>query len=279
MNAHFIDINILIEMDSKPWIVSKDNPNEPIMKMEEYQFNLFKSGIFQKQNNKLKFNGETFWLSNEFMNRLKIACKKNKKDISNLAVSMQEYLNPEITKDAKFKINMDIIKSINNNEDIYIICSKNNRENYKYQIEKLNENLKSTGLHIKNFYFISETFYNRNDDEISYNKIKLLLQHLLGRKFEGNTITDKEITKYSNIYYYDDNKKSIQLSESINKILEKSLFNSNKEFQSQVKNIINSSDSKLIIKEYTNNKRNRFNETIVSLEYPNIVKTFENFKY
>jgi hypothetical protein len=279
MNAHFIDINILIEMDSKPWIVSKDNPNEPIMKMEEYQFNLFKSGIFQKQNNKLKFNGETFWLSNEFMNRLKIVCKKNKKDISNLAVSMQEYLNPEITKDAKFKINMDIFKSINNNEDIYIICSKNNRENYKHQIEKLNENLKSTGLHIKNFYFISETFYNRNDDEISYNKIKLLLQHLLGRKFEGNTITDKEITKYSNIYYYDDNKKSIKLSESINKILEKSLFNSNKEFQSQVKNIINSSDSKLIVKEYTNNKRNRFNETIVSLEYPNIIKTFENFKY
>lgn len=279
MNAHFIDINILIEMDSKPWIVSKDNPNVPIMKMEEYQFNLFKSGIFQKQNNKLKFNGETFWLSNEFMNRLKIACKKNKKDISNLAVSMQEYLNPEITKDAKFKINMDIFKSINNNEDIYIICSKNNRENYKYQIEKLNENLKLMGLHIKNFYFISETFYNKNDDEISYNKIKLLLQHLLGRKFEGNTITDKEITKYSNIYYYDDNKKSIKLSESINKILEKSLFNSNKELQSQVKSIINSSDSKLIVREYTNNKRNKFNETIVLLEYPNIIKTFENFKY
>lgn len=280
MNAHFIDINVLTESNSMPWVVSKANPNTPIARMKEYEFNLFKSGIYQKQNNKITFNGETFWLSNEYMNHLKVMAKKNKVDVSNLAISMQEYLNPDVVKDKQFKINMDIFKSIiNKKEDIYIICSKNNKENYKEQINELNIKMNEIGLSIKNFYFISETFYNRNDDEISYNKIKLLLQHLIGRRFNGDVITDKEISKYERIYYYDDSKNSIKLSESINSILEKSLISSPKQCQDDIRNIIKSSDSYLISKEITHNKRNIFNEKIINLKYPNIIKTFENFKY
>ena len=35
MNAHFIDLDIIIQTESKPWIVSKDKPNFPILKMEK----------------------------------------------------------------------------------------------------------------------------------------------------------------------------------------------------------------------------------------------------
>ena len=93
MNAHFIDLDIILKTESKPWIVSKENPNIPILKMEPSDFKLFQSGIYRNQNNKIEFNGKTFWLSNEFMNKVKLSAKKYRADISNLAISLQEYLN------------------------------------------------------------------------------------------------------------------------------------------------------------------------------------------
>jgi len=81
MKSHFIDIDIIMETESMPWIVSKDNPNIPILKLSEVDFNIFKSGIYHKQNNKIEFNGQTFWISNDFMNKIKISCKKSRKHI------------------------------------------------------------------------------------------------------------------------------------------------------------------------------------------------------
>ena len=72
MNAHFIELDIILKTDSKPWIVDRLNPNIPIMKMDISEFNLSKSGIYKSHGNKIQFNGKTFWLSNEFMNKLKI---------------------------------------------------------------------------------------------------------------------------------------------------------------------------------------------------------------
>ena len=79
--------------------------------------------------------------------------------------------------------------------------STHQKSNYKNQIEKLESDLKEKGLIIKNFYFISETFLNRDQDNISLNKVKLLLQHLIGLKTNGNILTNEEITDYSQVYW------------------------------------------------------------------------------
>ena len=78
MKCHFFDIDTIIKFNSKPWIVDRLNPSIPIMKIETYEFNIFKSGIYKSQNNKIDFNGKEFWLSNEFFNLLKVKCKKVK---------------------------------------------------------------------------------------------------------------------------------------------------------------------------------------------------------
>lgn len=280
ISAHFIDLDIIIQTESKPWIVSKDKPNFPILKMDSSDFKIFQSGIYQKDNNKIDFNGKSFWLSNDFMTKVKIACKKYRADISNLAISLQEFLNPGIIENIPFKIDLTIFnKMVNTDDDIYIICSKNKKSNYKKQIEKLEEELKEKGLKIKNFYFISETFMNRDQDDIALNKVKLLIQHLIGLRTEGNTITEKEITDYSQIYFYDDCKSSIELSKRINNVLETLLINTEKWVKSKVKEKIQSRDNTLIVKEYTHNKINKFIETQIELEYSNVIKNFENYKY
>jgi hypothetical protein len=278
MNAHFIDINILIDLKSKPWIVSKDNPNLPILKIEKHEFNSFKSGIYKNHNNRIQFNGETFWLSNEFMNKVKVKSKNYKIDISKLAISMQEFLNPDIIDDIPFQIDMSIFNSIiNTKDDIYVICSKNKKKYYDKQIKKLEEELTSIGLKIKNYYFLSETFYNRNEDDISFTKVKLLLQHLIGLKTEKGKITNEEVKDYQKVYLYDDNKNTIELVKSINIILENLLLESEKDVKLIVKDKIRSKENLVVCKLYTHNKVNKFEETLIPLEFSNVIRTFENF--
>jgi|APCry1669189883_1035261.scaffolds.fasta_scaffold06346_7 hypothetical protein len=280
MKANFIDLEIILKTESKPWIVSKDNPNIPIMKMEPHDFKIFQSGIYRNQNNKLEFNGKTFWLPTDFMNKVKIAAKKHRADLSNLAVSMQEYLNKELIENIPFKIDLNIFNSIiNTNDDIYIICSKNTKKNYEKQILKLEEKLKEIGLLVKNYYYISETFMNRNEDDIANIKVKLLLQHLIGLKTEVDKITNEEITDYTQITFYDDSKPSIELAKRINHVLENLLLKTDKEVKLKVKDKIKDVDNILVVKEFTHNKAKKFNETIVELEYSNVIKNFENFKF
>ena len=280
MNAHFIELDIILKTESKPWIVDKLNPNIPIMKMDISEFNLFKSGVYKSQGNKISFNGKVFWLSNEFMNKLKVKSKKYKVDISNLGVSMQEFLNPEVIENIKFDIDISLFRPIiNTNDDIYIICSKNTKSNFEKQISKLEEKLEEIGLKIKKYYYISETFYNKDDDEISYLKSKLILQHLLGLKTDGDKLSNEEVESYNQITFYDDNLKSIQMCRDINNILENLLLKTEKEIKLLVKDKIKNYDNLLLIKEFTHNKANRFKEYNVQLEYSNIIKRFENFKF
>lgn len=280
MNAHFIDLDIILKTESKPWIVSKENPNIPILKMEPSDFKVFQSGIYKNQNNKIEFNGKTFWLSNDFMNKVKLSAKKYRADISNLAISLQEYLNPQLIENIKFEVDLSIFNSIiNTDDDIYIICSKNTKRNYDKQIQKLESDLKDKGLKIKEFYYISETFMNRDEDNISHLKVKLILQHLIGLKTEGDKIINEEITDYIKITYYDDSKPAIELAKRINQVLESLLLKTEKEVKLKVKDKIQNVENVLVVKEYTHNKSKKFNETIVELEYTNVIKNFESFNF
>ena len=267
MNAHFIDIDIILNTDSKPWIIDKSNPNIPLMKMETSDFDLFKSGILRSQNNKISFNGKDFWLSNDFMNKLKIKSKRNKFDISNLGISMQEFLNPDVIENIKFDVDISLFRPIiNTNDDIYIICSKNKKSNFEKQISKLEEKLEEIGLKVKKYYYISETFYNKDEDRIAYLKSKLLIQHLLGLKTDGDIFTNEEIDNYNQITFYDDDLKSIQMSRYINIVLEKLLIKTDNNIKIIVKDKIKNDDNFLLIKEYTHNKSFRFKEYNTQLE-------------
>jgi hypothetical protein len=279
MNAHFIDIDIILNTDSKPWIIDKSNPNIPLMKMETSDFDLFKSGILRSQNNKISFNGKDFWLSNDFMNKLKIKSKKNKFDISNLGISMQEFLNPDVIDNIDFKLDLSLFNPIiNTNDDIYIICSKNTKSNFEKQISKLEEKLEEIGLKIKKYYYISETFYNKDQDRIAYLKSKVIIQHLLGLKTDGDIFTNEQIDNYNQITFYDDDLKSIQMCRDINSVLGKLLIKTDSDIKIIVKDKIKNDDNFLLVKEYTHNKSFKFKEYNVQLEYSNIIKSFEGFK-
>lgn len=277
-NCHFFDIDSLIIMDNQPWIVSKTNPNIPVMKITQSDFNLSRNGIYKSHGNKINFNGKTFWLSDNLMHKLKVKAKNQKVDISNLSISMQEFLNKDIISKIDFKLNMDIIIPIkNSNDDVYIVCSKNSKRNYEDVVERLEECLKENGILVKKYYFISDTFYNRNHDEISYKKVRLLLQHLVGYKTDGNKFIDEEIDKYDELSYYDDDKHSISLAKDSNKLLQVFLSKTDSIVKLKIKDSIKSKENKLIINEVTSNDHNKLIKTKIVIEYSNLIKAFESF--
>ena len=279
MIAHFFNIDSLIDIDSKVWIVDKSNPNIPIIKISTSDFNLIKNGVYKSQGNKVDYNGQSFWLPTDIFNKLKVKLKLNNGNLGNIGISMQEFLNKDIIDNIDFKINLDNISHLKNKtDDIYIICSKQNKKNYETVLNKLEEGLKEEGLKIKNFYYISETFYNQNDDDIRYNKIKLLLQHLVGYRTHINKFTDEEITRYNTVHLYDNQYDTIKIADEANQVLKSILNKTDDGLKSVIKEDISEYKPVLIVNQITDNELNKKITKKITIDYSNLIRTFESFK-
>lgn len=280
MRAHFFDLNTAITVESKVWIVSKINPNKPIIKISQSEFNLIKKGIYRRTGQSILFGSSEFFITNELFEKIKLSCKKNKVEITDLSFSMQEFMNPEIINDLQYKIWKEhFINLKNSNDDIYMICSKNTKRNYEELIIKLEKFLGELGLKIKNYYFFSETFYNRDEEKIAHNKIRLLIQHAIGLKTEGDKFTEEELTQYDEVFYYDDEQTALRLGKQSNSILKFLYDNSDKEIKERVNSIIEENKIKIVINEATYNKVNKFVGTSIELKLDKIIKTFEGFRF
>jgi hypothetical protein len=279
MEAHFFDIESLIRLDNAVWIVSKKKPSVPIIKISKSEFNLIKKGIYKKYNSSLEINGEYYWLPENLYNNLKIKSKTMKFDITNLSFSLQEFMNPSLIENISYKIlDHNFFHLKNRKDDLYVICSKKNKTSYKPIIEKLESELNKIGIKVKDYYYLSETFYNRDKDYISHVKVKLLIQHLLGFKTSDGVFTEDPVKEYNKVYFYDDDKKSINLSLESNNVLSYLLEDTDISIRNEISNKINKIGKAIIVREITHNKRNVFKENRVILKDSNLVKTFENFK-
>jgi hypothetical protein len=279
MKAHFFDIETILVMNSKIWIVDKTNPKVPIIKISQSDFNLVKSGIYKSQDNSIYFGGSAYWLPDSLMNNIKIKCKNLKIDITNLIFSMQEYMNPEVIDSLDYDINIDnLVHLKNTTDDIYFICSKNTKSNYEKIIKKIEEKLENIGLLVKKYYFISDTFYDRDLDEVAHKKVRLLLQHLIGLKTDGDKFIDEELQKYDEIEFYEDDEKTIILSIGCNQLLQLIIQNSESDIKLKIKDLLKSKTI-LYVNYVSPNKVKRFTKTKVLIGYHNLIKTFEKFNW
>jgi len=279
MKAHFFDIETILVMDNKVWIVDKLNPKVPIIKVSRSEFNLIKSGIYRSQNNSIYFGGNTYWIPEKLMNTIKIKCKNLKVDVTNLIFSMQEYMNPEVIESLDYDINIDNLQHLKNTtDDIYFICSKNTKVNYDKIIKKIEDKLEKIGLIVKKYYFISDTFYNRDLDEVAHKKVRLLLQHLIGIKTDGDRFTEEELQKYDEVAFYEDDDNTVSLAIDCNSLLHLIVDNSPSDIKSKVKELLKS-ETNLYVNFVSPNKVKRFTTTKVKLEYSNVIKTFERFNW
>jgi hypothetical protein len=144
-------------------------------------------------------------------------------------------------------------------------------------IEKVEDKLEEIGIRIKNYYYVSESFYESNDDDVAWDKCRLLLQHLVGVKADGDVFDTQEIIRYEQIHFYDEDQKSVAMVDSIGKALQTMLANSQSSQKDTIRETIKSSMPELIINIVTPNKMKLFSTKKVKLEYANLVKSFESY--
>jgi len=280
MGAHFFDIDTLVNVNSKVWVISKTNPSTPVLKISKHEFNLIKKGIYRKYKQSLNIGGESYWLPEDLMNNLKIRCKNLRCDITDLSFSMQEFMNQSVIENLDFDIKVNNFQQLKNSkDDIYVICSKNTEKNYKKVIDKLSDKMADLGLVVKEFYYLSETFYNRDKDNISHTKVKLLLQHLVGYRSENDKFIGDSITQYDRVHFYDDESNVISLANDCNKLFDFLISNTDDLLKSDIKDIVKEDDKIIIVNKVTDNKMNPFITKEVLIEWSNIKKTFESFIY
>ena len=280
MTAHFFDIDTLIATDSKVWIVSKSNPSSPLLKIDQSEFKLIKSGVFTNKGEKIKIGNQYQWLSLETFNQIKSSCKKNSVDITDLYFSMQEFNDPEVIENLNTHIYKEHLYHLrNSNDKIYLICQKNTFNNYKHLIDKIEQYLESIGLKLYKYYSLSETFLNRDEDEIVKNKSKIFLQHLSGYKTEEDKFSDNQIEQYDNIIYYDTDVNSIEFTKRIKNLIKFLYDNSTDSTKEDIKNSMSKTDKKIVTNLVTFNLINPFVKTETKVNLYNLVKSFESFKY
>jgi hypothetical protein len=278
MEAHFFDIDTLVKVEGNAWIVDKRNPKVPIMKISKSDLHLLENGIYRKQGNKIEFNGRTFWLPTELYNQIKIKAKLFKTDLANLAISLQEFYNKSVVEELKFEFNLETLLTLKNTQpEIFIICSRQTKKNYEVIVEKLKEELLKNGMKVKSFYYISDTFYNIDDDTIRFKKLRLFLQHLVGFKTSGQAFSSEEITQYSKLYYYDDQIDTLQLEVEVNPMLNLLYSNTRSGVKDLIKENIKDFEPQLIINKINDNSYNRLETTKVILEISSFIKKFEGY--
>jgi len=274
----FVDIDCLVKLESKVWIVDKNKANMPLLKISQSDFNLIKSGIFKNQGNKVDFNGQSFWLPTTLWNQIKVKCKNYNVNPINIAISLQEFLNKDLIESKNYEINKDVLNLfINEDCDFYIVCPRQVKSKYERLFLKIKDELEILGIVVRSFYFISENFMNQNDDDIRFKKTRLLLQHLSGHKTDGDHFIDEEITRYDMIHYYDINADTLNITKDINNTLEYLMSKTENNLREIIKEDIEDFKPTLWCHKINSNQLNRIENKKVILNISKIVRTFENF--
>jgi hypothetical protein len=278
MTAHFVDIDCLMELGGKAWIVDKSEPNVPIIKVSRHEFNLYKSGIYRSQGNKVEFNGVEFWLPSDVYGRLKVKLKNSTARLGNLAVSMQEFLNRELVENLPYSVDLRMLARLKNKvDDIYLVCSRQTERSYGKHIARLKEDMSEQGITVKGHYHLSDSFHNNTDDRLVFRRARLFVQHLVGYRTEGTKFVDNEVARYDRIYAYDSNKSLMMLKEELNPVLRTIINNTPDNLARVVKGVVDEFRPTIELVLLTGNEVNREIRERVHLDHSTLIRHFESF--
>jgi len=276
--AHFFDINCLLKSNQKAWVVDKSNPNIPLAKISPSDLKLMRSGIYAKKGNKIKFNNETYYLSDEWMNKFKLLALKNSIDFPNIVITLQEFYNTEIADNLDFEIDLTpLLKFKNEILDIYIVSSQQTMNVLGKLIDEMKEDLRENGIVVKQFYFLNENFLNQNSSENKFKQMRLLLQHLVGFKSDGDKFTDVDVEKYDTISYYDTSKSTFDIEKDIIYLLKIMIRNTDKGLSDVIREDLGDDVPQLEINKLQDNEFNPMSTIRMKIIVPKIIKAFESF--
>ena len=108
--------------------------------------------------------------------------------------------------------------------------------------------------------------------------MRLLLQHLIGYKTDGNKFIDEEITRYDQVSFYDNNYDTLKITDDINGLLEVVLSNTDKGLKDVIKEDIIDYKPILLVNKINDNHYNKTETKKIILSLSTLISTFESFR-
>lgn len=263
----FFDLdNTLWFVKSNAWVIEKNNPAKPFMKIDNLEFALINNGIYTNENNLIEFNNQKFYVSGDFVKRLRE--RKKNIQLEQLGISYAEYFDEQIMEKKEVKLLLNNIKHlIGKDPEIGLITARADRKKHAPLLNKLRNQLESYGLGINKVYFVSENMRD-NSDKISFQKNKILLEHLIGLEIENDKFIPIRKEAYDRVYFYDDTKQNFLSTNLIQDYFEKLALNSEDDVLEYIQNRLKTKTLTLVNNLITNNEANPFDMKIVELKEP-----------
>ena len=285
----FFDLdNTLWYIKSDIWVIDKNKPGEPILKISPIEFALIKSGIYVNDDILIEYNGESFYISKDMMER--ILRKRKNIRLGNIGVSYSEFFDDDILNKKDVQLLLNNIKHlIGKNIEIGVITARSDRKKHANLLNKLRIKLKEYGLEIDKIYFVSESIRAIGYmDKVVYDKNKILLSHLIGLNIEDNHFVPIKKDSYNKIHFYDDVKSNILNVNNLQDYFDFLVRNSDEECIEFINNRFKNNTLILVNNLITNNELNPFDTNIIKLTTPikfpikvvdnKLTVKFENFK-
>jgi hypothetical protein len=284
----FFDLdNTLWYIKSDIWIIDKNKPNIPILKISPIEFALIKSGIYVKDDILIEYNNERFYISRDMMERIQ---RKNKNiRFGNIGISYSEFFDDDILNKKDVQLLLNNIKHlIGKDIEIGVLTARSDWKKHEPLINKLQAKLKEYGLEIDKIYFVSESIRTIGyQDKIIYDKNKILISHLIGLSVEDTHFMPIKKESYDTVYFYDDVKSNILNVNNLQDYFDILVRNSDSECIEFINNRFQNTTLTLVNNLVTNNELNPFETKTIKLvppiKYPikvadnKLTVKFENF--
>lgn len=265
----FFDLdNTLWYIKSDIWIIDKNKPSKPILKISPIEFALIKSGIYINDNILIEYNNESYYISSDMLERIKR--KKKNIRVFNIGVSYVENFDEDILnkKDVIFLLN-NIKHLIGKDVEIGVLTARSDRKKHRELLNKLRLKMKEYGLEIDKVYFVSDSIRIVGfKDQVAYNKNKVLLEHLVGLTINDNKFLPIKKDSYNKVYFYDDIRSNIMSANNLQEYFDFLVRNSDEECIEFINNRFNKTDLLLYNNLITNNEVNPFETNVVKLVPP-----------
>jgi len=264
---HFWDLDgTLWDIDNRIWIIDKEEPHKPIIRIDNYEKQKMLSGLYIKDGLKIQYNGEEYFISNKMFEKIN---KKKIIPIERLGVSWIEFIDDSYINNSKTKFLFNNIRHLRNQDvNICILTGRSNRVRHADILNELRKKLSEIGIEIYKIYFVSDKFYQRHNDNISLDKVHILLEHLVGLQIKDGKFKPFKQDWFNKVYFYDDEKMNIDYANDIQKIFDRVLKNTDDELFKLIIERLNSYDCVLSNNLVTNNDINLFDTHEIVLKSP-----------
>lgn len=278
---HFFDLDgTLIEIDAKAWIIDKETPHKPIIRLDKYEMSKILNGLYVRDNLKIEYNDEEYFISNILFNKIN---RYKTYDINQLGLSWIEFKTKKYIDKYPVRHLLNNIKHLANKENrICILTGRSNRERNADLVNELRLKLQNIGVELFKMYFVSDKFNAKHNDQISIRKCYILLEHMTGVKIKDNKFVELKQDWYDDIYFYDDEHMNIDYANNIQNTFNAILKNTEDEIFKLIVERLNNNIIKLTTNLITNNELNPFvvNQIILKspVKYPIKLESFQNFQ-